>query len=93
MDETSATLWCTGNSSIHARLRLSAIHSTLGAGGEIMSRIDEAIAYMLKTACTPYAAALHVSINPSALYRAIEVRNAQIKCKCCGSVIRKVKTD
>ena len=56
-----------------------------------MSRIDEAIEYMLKTACTPYAAALHVSINPSALYRAIEVRNAQVKCKCCGSVIRKVK--
>ena len=56
-----------------------------------MSRIDEAIAYMLKTACTPYAAALHVSINPSALYKAIKVRNAQVKCKCCGSVIRKVK--
>ena len=56
-----------------------------------MSRIDEAIEYMLKTACTPYAAALHVSINPSALYRAIEVRNAQVKCKCCGSIIRKLK--
>ena len=58
-----------------------------------MSRIDEAIAYMLKTSCTPYAAALEVGIDASALYRAIKVRNAQIKCKCCGSIIRKVKAD
>ena len=56
-----------------------------------MSRIDEAIAYMLKTACTPYAAALHVSIDPSALYKAIKVRNAQVKCEHCGSIIRKLK--
>ena len=56
-----------------------------------MSRIDEAIEYMLKTSCTPYAAALEVGIDASALYRAIKVRNAQIKCKCCGSIIRKVK--
>ena len=62
-------------------------------GGEIMSRIDEAIAYMLKTACTPYAAALHVSIDPSALYKAIKVRSAQKRCECCGSIIRKVKAD
>ena len=58
-----------------------------------MSRIDEAIAYMLKTACTPYAAAVHVSIDPSALYKAIKVRGAQVKCEHCGSVIRKVKAD
>ena len=58
-----------------------------------MSRIDEAIAYMLKTSCTPYAAALNVGIDASALYRAIKIRNAQTRCKCCGSIIRKVKTD
>ena len=58
-----------------------------------MSRIDEAIEYMLKTSCTPYAAALNVGIDASALYRAIKVRNAQTKCKCCGSIIRKVKAD
>ena len=51
------------------------------------------LTFKSKTACTPYAAALHVSINPSALYRAIEVRNAQVKCKHCGSIIRKVKAD
>ena len=58
-----------------------------------MSRIDEAIAYMLKTACTPYAAAVHLSIDPSALYKAIKVRSAQVKCEHCGSVIKKVKAD
>ena len=58
-----------------------------------MSRIDEAIEYMLKTSCTPYAAALQVRIDPSALYKAIKVRNAQVKCEHCGSVIRKVKAD
>ena len=58
-----------------------------------MSRIDEAIAYMLKTSCTPYAAALHIGIDASAIYRAIKVRNAQERCKCCGSIIRKIKAD
>ena len=56
-----------------------------------MSRIDQAIAYMLKTACTPYAAAKHIGIDPSALYKAIAVRNNQVKCEHCGSIVRKVK--
>ena len=58
-----------------------------------MSRIDEAIEYMLFFSCTPYKAAKYIGIDPSALYKAIAVRNAQVKCKCCGSVIRKVKAD
>ena len=62
-------------------------------GGEIMSRIDEAIAYMLKTSCTPYKAAKFIGIDPSALYKAIAVRNNQVKCEHCGSIIRKVKAD
>ena len=58
-----------------------------------MSRIDEAIAYMLETDCTPYKAAKHIGIDPSALYKAIAVRNNQVKCEHCGSIIRKVKAD
>ena len=58
-----------------------------------MSRIDEAIEYMLIKACTPYKAAKHIGIDPSALYKAIAVRNKQVKCDHCGSVIRQVKAD
>ena len=58
-----------------------------------MSRIDEAIDYMLKTSCTPYMAAKNIGIDPASLYKAIKVRNAQVKCECCGSVIRKVNAD
>ena len=58
-----------------------------------MSRIDKAIEYMIKTSCTPYAAALHIGIDASALYKAIKVRNTQKRCECCGSIIRKVKAD
>lgn len=58
-----------------------------------MSRVDEAIHYMMFKACTPYKAAKHVGIDPSALYKAIKVRNEQVKCEHCGSVISKVKAD
>ena len=49
-----------------------------------MSRIDEAIQYMRFQACTPYKAAKHIGIDPSALYKAIAVRNNQVKCEHCG---------
>lgn len=56
---------------------------------ENLSRTQQALLYLKEHKdATPYAAAVHFDLDPSAVYRALK-RAAQNRCPCCGQTTKR----